>query len=502
MADTSGKLDDTMELIWKGKYFIINRPRQYGKTTTLFLLLKKLEQTEQYLPFSISFEGLHNEEFQDAEAFGKAFFRLLEKNARWRGNTEIADFLAQESESITKLEHLSEAITRLVEKAGKKLVLLIDEVDKSSNNQLFVSFLGMLRTKYLAAAEERDLTFHAVVLAGVHDIKTLKLKLRPDAEQKFNSPWNIAADFKVEMSLLPHEILPMLLEYSRDKGVKMDAPQLAERLFYFTSGYPFLVSKLCKVMDEDMPPAPEWTTERLEEAVSLLLKETNANFDSLIANLENFPELHELVYRIISHGEQPVFSIHDPVIQQGIMYGILRNGGGIRIHNRIYQEIIFDYLTSKVKRKMSMNGYNFRDKFILPGNRLDLEKVLLQFQAFMREQFSEKDREFVERNGRLIFLAFLRPIINGGGWEFKEPQISEEQRLDIAITFFQHKYVMELKIWRGKVAFKSGLEQLAGYLEKQGMEEGYLLVFEHLKEKSWREEWMEVEGKRVFGVWV
>ncbi|MEK7257613.1 MAG: AAA-like domain-containing protein, partial [Bacteroidota bacterium] len=266
MADTSGKLEQVMALVEQGEYFIINRPRQYGKTTTLFLVLKKLEQTEQYLPFSISFEGVGDQVFQEESSFCQMFLSLLEKQARWKGNTELANFLEKESQAATELKLLSESISRLVEKAGKKLVLLIDEVDKSSNNQLFVSFLGMLRTKFLAAAEERDLTFHSVVLAGVHDVKTLKLKLRPDAEQKFNSPWNIAADFKVEMSLLPAEILPMLLEYSRDKGVKMDAPQLAERLFYFTSGYPFLVSKLCKVMDEDMPPASEWTTERLEEA--------------------------------------------------------------------------------------------------------------------------------------------------------------------------------------------------------------------------------------------
>ena len=61
-----------------------------------------------------------------------------------------------------------------------KIVLIIDEVDKSSNNQLFIHFLAMLRNKYL----ESDLfkTFHAVVLAGVHDVRTLKLKIRSDEE--------------------------------------------------------------------------------------------------------------------------------------------------------------------------------------------------------------------------------------------------------------------------------------------------------------------------------
>ncbi len=49
----------------------------------------------------------------------------------------------------------------------------------------------MLRNKYLLRNAEKDDTFSSVILAGVHDIKTLKLKLRPDKEQKYNSPWNI-----------------------------------------------------------------------------------------------------------------------------------------------------------------------------------------------------------------------------------------------------------------------------------------------------------------------
>lgn len=37
-------------------------------------------------------------------------------------------------------------------------------------------------------------------MAGVHDIKTLKMKISNEEIQKYNSPWNIVADFKVDMS--------------------------------------------------------------------------------------------------------------------------------------------------------------------------------------------------------------------------------------------------------------------------------------------------------------
>ena len=57
----------------------------------------------------------------------------------------------------------------------------------------------------------------------------------------------------------------------------------------------------------------------------------------------------------------------------------------------------------------------------------------------MKEQYSEKDRKFIEENGRLLFLAFIKPIINGKGFDFKEVQISEEKRLDVVVTYLDQK---------------------------------------------------------------
>jgi len=49
-------------------------------------------------------------------------------------------------------------------------------------------------------------------LAGVHDIKTLKLKIRNEEDKKYNSPWNIAVNFNVDLSFNPDEIVTMLKE--------------------------------------------------------------------------------------------------------------------------------------------------------------------------------------------------------------------------------------------------------------------------------------------------
>ncbi|MEY4935147.1 MAG: hypothetical protein RIS64_1506 [Bacteroidota bacterium] len=101
-----------------------------------------------------------------------------------------------------------------------------------------------------------------------------------------------------------------------------------------------------------------------------------------------------------------------------------------------------------------------------------------------------------------MFLAFLKPIINGAGYDFKEPQISEEKRLDIAITYYEHQYIVELKIWRGQKSHEKGLLQLANYLESHQLAEGYLMIFDHAKIKNWATDEITVLNKRIFRVWV
>jgi hypothetical protein len=360
-----------------------------------------------------------------------------------------------------------------------------------------------LRNKYLTRAVIK--TFHSVVLAGVHDVKSLKLKLRPDDEKKYNSPWNIAAEFKVNMNLQIAEIVPMLVEYAQDKDVQMNPQEIAESLFYYTSGYPFLVSKLCKMLDEEIIENGIWTPEDVEYAVKQLVKEDNTNFESLITNLENSQELYDAVYEVAIASDFVPYNIQSPLINLGVLYGIFVAGDGgnrLKIHNRIYIEVIVNYMTDKMRRAKLQNRYDLGSGYKNDDKTLNMEAVLLGFQTLMKKEYSRNDRDFLEKNGRLVFLAFLKPIINGAGYDFKEPQISEEKRLDVVITYLHQKFVAELKLWYGPKAHAEGLQQLIDYLNRQDLNEGYLLIFDHANVKKWNSEWIDADGKRIFIVWV
>ena len=513
MVDTSAKIAQIIALVEDGAYFTINRPRQYGKTTTLHLLSQELNQRAEYLALNISFEGIGTFTHQDQARFIYAFLDMLMLEFEALDAPDKVIFIRQKTDQITDMVSLSRFITTLIHSLTryKAVVLLIDEVDKSSNNQLFLDFLGMLRQKYLRRDAGKDSTFHSVILAGVHDIKTLKARIRPDAGSGggYNSPWNIAADFTVDMSFAPHEIATMLQDYSQERHIQPDIPAIAARLHYYTAGYPYLVSKLCKFIDEDIVSARDaktWTVADVETAFQMIVNEayTTTLFDSLAKNLENNPELYELIFQIVINGQRIPFAIANPTVNLGHLYGILvpSTQGQCQIHNRIFEQRIYGYMMSKTLQQQFHDVPSVSGPEFYTATGLNIPVILQRFQTFMQEHYSHRDAKFLEREGRLLFLAYLRPILNGKGFEFKEPSVSDERRMDLVITYQQQRYVIELKRWYGPKAHQHGLQQLSEYLDSYALHTGYLLIYDFRKGKVPHEEHLTFQDKQIFAVWI
>ncbi|WP_341479238.1 GxxExxY protein [Clostridium gasigenes] len=212
----------------------------------------------------------------------------------------------------------------------------------------------------------------------------------------------------------------------------------------------------------------------------------------------------DYIFDIIFNGEMKIFNINNPLIALGYLYGIFKEENTIiKMSNRVYEQIIYDYFSSKLENTTSnIINYNFRNNFLLLNGGLDMNKVLLKFQQFMKEQYSTKDLKFLEHNGRTLFLAFLKPIINGVGFDFKEVQISEEKRLDIVVTYNNFKYIIELKIWRGESYHKKGIQQLYDYLDIHSVDEGYLLIFNFNADKEYKDEVIKINNKDLFTVYL
>lgn len=486
MVDISNKINQIEKLVEDEFYFVINRPRQFGKTTTLNELYKRL--SKKYAVIRMDFEII-SEDFTSEERFCETFINYMNK---------FVDLGTIKASTLTEVSNVIINLTK-----DKEVVLIIDEVDRNSNNKLFLSFLGMLRSLYLSREQELATTFKSVILAGVYDIRNLKLRVRDESEIRYNSPWNIAVNFNVDMSFNQLEIETMLKQYTDENSLSFDTEILSREIYKFTSGYPFLVSRICQIIDEELVGEcnRQWTTRDVQRAVKLLLEEKNTLFDDLIKNLENNLELYECLYNVLISGIPTTYNINNPVVDLGHMFGYLRKdeNNNIAVANQIIKEVIYNYMISKTDTE-KMSRYNFKGNFITDNDTLEMEKVLLRFQKFMKENYSSKNVEFLERHGVLLFLAFIKPIINGVGFDYKEVQISEERRLDIVIQYNSCKYVIETKIWHGEKAHENGLNQLRNYLEIEGLDKGYLLIFNFNSNKDYTNREYCIEDKNIFEV--
>ncbi|MCL2064876.1 MAG: AAA family ATPase [Candidatus Cloacimonetes bacterium] len=484
MVNISDKLEQVMALIKMKKYIVINRPRQYGKTTTLAALRRLLADSDEYVATRLSFEGVGDLMFSNEERFCKSFLGMLARDSRIKKNG-YGDLFNEKIDKITGFETLSLAITEIMSSIDKKIILIIDEVDKSRDNQIFISFLGLLREKYLNAREGDDITFHSVILAGLYDIKSLKLQIRPEAEKKYNSPWNIAVEFTADMSFSPLEIESMLLDYVETTGRKMDIKSVSEKIHFWTNGYPFLVSKLCKMVDEELLPKREhknWDVVDIEWAVSKLMQEMNTLFESLAKNLEDIPKLFELIKSVLVGHEEINFSLMDPIINFAKLYGMIipDEYNKIRIHNKIFEEVMTEYFVTKIMLSNYEILNKVKEPYIKKDGNLDFRMVMLKFQETIKEKYNSHDYlksdKFLENELRMLFMVFLKPILNGIGFCFKEVQTGAEKRLDLVVLFKKQKFVVEMKIWRGDEYHKAGIIQLKNYMQAESVQEGYMLI--------------------------
>lgn len=482
MVDTGDKLNEIIhDYIECDEYFMINRARQYGKSTTLELLYARLKR--DYIVLDISFEAA-----EDCFASVSAMVRgVVNKISRALAENDVPDSLTEIwNEPVAEelpLDSLSVKISRFCRASEKEVIFMVDEVDKAADNQIFLSFLGLLREKYLKRSAGRDCTFKSVILAGVYDIKNLKMKLHPGQMSHYNSPWNIAADFQVNLGFSAAGIEKMLAEYEEDRETGMNVAEMSELIFDYTSGYPFLVSYLCKLLDEK---GYSWTREGLQEAVKIVVKGPNTLYDDMIKQVTEYQELSIMLQNILFRGMEYPYHEYNKVINIGKMLGFMEDKEGIAaVSNRIFEMQLYSYFLAEEFSKNLVLDSQIPDKnqFIQNG-MLDMDMVMCKFYEYYNSLYRQEDEKFVEEHGRKMFLIYLKPIINGIGNFYIEAETRDKTRTDIVVDYRGQQYIIETKIWRGKAYHADGEEQLWNYLEQYHLEKGYMLIFNFNRKKN------------------
>ena len=496
MVNISERIIAIKKLVEAGKYFSINRARQYGKTTTLDALEKRLYP--DYHVLSLDFQGISNAGFKTEEAFVKAFCRSVIKKARTAGIPsevveELKDYIKRKDEEAV-LDELFSSLNEWCGLADKPIVMIIDEVDSATNNQVFLDFLSQLRFQYLEREKDSEYkTFQSVILAGVTDVKHLKGKIRPNDAHKVNSPWNIAADFDIDMSLSEEGIRGMLDEYESDHHTGMDTDKIAKSIREYTNGYPYLVSRICQLIDEKLVPEPfeslgeAWTSYGVDEAVKKLLQEDNSFFDSVMGKLANMPDLRNQLRNILMRGETITYLPDDEEQRLLRMYGFINNHHNtVAVSNRIFEMRLYNYFIGESRKNENLKQIAAANKsvFIKEDGSLDVYTILEHFIKEYHRIHKDETERFLEQEGRERFLTYLSPIINGTGTYSIEEQTRDHRRMDVVIHFLGKRYVIELKLWRGAKYNADGEKQVIGYMEFFGLTTGYMLSFSFNRNKK------------------
>jgi hypothetical protein len=494
-ADRTPQIEKLTALVEERTYFVINRPRQFGKTTVLKFLATHLLHSKTWLPILISFEGYGQKPDLPAEEFFRIFWERALFYLEASGNrSEWKPAATQEKASAHDFQKDVRSFCKAL--GEKKAVLLVDEVD-SIPETVVISFLRALREMYL----DRDLlpTFHAVALAGVHDIKNLKAKYRDETQTLGSaSPFNIAIDYELP-PFSRENIRQYYLQHTQETGQEFDEKVFA-RIHHVTNGHPWLVSALAKTLVETIAPErrQKIALTHTDEAIQKLINSRNANFESLFNNAKK-PEIFPLVLNLLI-GRRREYNIQADNIDLGVKYGVFaEDNQQLILANLIYAQVLYKHFKEELQGT-GIAELVERNRFLDKSGQLDFRRVMEKFQVFMKAKGSvlTKHPTFKEATAQLLLLSYLDLLVNGKGWTFKEVQ-SGEGRIDVMCCYGQQKEVVELKLWYGARRYEEGLEQLAEYLESESLDHGYLLVFDRrkVKRKRYTTRTHKVAGKKI-----
>ncbi|MCX4245046.1 ATP-binding protein [Paraliomyxa miuraensis] len=495
MLPPQRRLHHVLELIEDHRYFTLHAGRQTGKTTSARWLVEHLNRGGLFHALWV--------DVQDARELSdpvRAFELVLDDLDR-AVRRDLPD-LAAPTGPARELHPPRSAIRRYLEdlaaRAPRPLVVLLDEVD-GLVGEAMVSLLTQLRQGYI----DRDrVPFPAsVALVGMRQVRDYVLRQEDRhvlAWLGTTSPFNITAEAATLGPFAEAEVGELCDQHTSATGQRF-APAAIARIYDLGQGHPWLTNALAdQIVRRDVKDrAVEVTAEHVDAAKETIILERRTHIDSLVARLRE-----ERVRRIVAPmlaGDRTTEDVLDDDFAYVAGLGLVRRREGRWVMaNPIYQEVVPRALTYVQQGQIA----NEPAWYVRPDGSLDVPKLMADWQDFWREDGHLAANAFGYREAgpHLMLMAFLQRIVNGGGTIVREYGLGRGA-LDLLIEWRGQRHAIEVKLRRGPTTEDRALEQVARYLDRLGLSDGWLVMFDLRKGPSWDEKItqreVEHDGKRV-----
>jgi hypothetical protein len=318
----------------------------------------------------------------------------------------------------------------------------------------------------------------SVALVGLRDVRDYKVKVRAEL-QSFgtSSPFNVKSDSLFLANFTKEEVSQLLDQHTKETG-QVFPVEVKDEIFRLTSGQPWLVNALArqmisKILENDF--SQKITSALLIQAKQQLIQRRDTHLDSLVDKLKE--DRVKRIAQTIINGENLPFDILDDDIAYVRDLGIVGQTDPLQFADPIYAEIVPRIMASPMQSSIPKE---FQTAWFIDENgTLNMEKVLKEFQKYYRRNSGVwLDRyEYKESAHHLLLMAFLQRVINAGGDIIREMAVGNG-RVDMLVKFGKQEFALELKIKRDNYTIKEGKEQLGRYLDRLGLDMGYLVIFD------------------------
>ena len=505
-------LEEVLLLIRQQKYFVMHAPRQTGKTSCMLALRDYLNARDEYIAVYANVEGGQAARNDVGSVVATVCYTIArETNAVTGDQTASEVYEAVKGEDTNS--RLTSFLARLSETLSKPVVLVIDEIDALVGDSL-VSVLRQIRSGYANRPAAFPLS---IILCGVRDVRDYRIVLSNQDIVTGGSAFNIKAESLRLGNLTKEEIHELYMQHTEATGQEFDEACFP-MIWDATEGQPWLVNALgyevTMKMRENRDRSIRIIPEMVYKAQENIIYRRETHIDILIDKLKE-----ERVRRVIGPILANDTEVDDALFPQDDMQYVIdmglikrERGKPIRIANGIYREIIPRELTWTTQESLTQQAI----WYLNPDNSIDMEKLLLDFQQFFRQNADAWIGKFdyKESGPQLLLQAFLQRVVNGGGYIDREYGLGRG-RTDLLIRKpltdhyggpFQ-RVVLELKIRRNSLekTIEDGLRQTWEYMDRAGsVDEGHFIIFDRTPGKPWDEklwhEEREYNGRKI-GVW-